>query len=101
MKTTVLGNRIIVEKEEGYKPTAGGLLLKTDSVWNKFAIGEVKLAGEGVYDQAGYFRENKVKAGDIILYDQSARKQISIEGKEYFHIFEGDVVAIVDPLDEN
>lgn len=100
MKTTVLGNRIIVAKEDGYQPTEAGVLVKTDSPWNKFAIGEVKFAGEGRQTDTGETILNRVKPGDIIVYDQTARKQITIEGKEHFHILESDVVAIVDPSEE-
>lgn len=101
MKTTVLHDRVIVETEEGYKPTGtADILLKEDSPWNKFAMGTVIFAGEGGLTKTGEIHLMKVKAGDTIIYEKEVRKQITLDGKQLFHIREENIVAILDPSDE-
>jgi len=84
-----MDDRILVEPLEEEKTTSGGIIIP-DSAKEKPTMGKVIAVGtdEDLQD--------KVKAGDKVLYAKYGGEDISVEGNDYKIIQRADVLAVVE-----
>ncbi len=87
-----LDDRIVVEPLEAEEKTEGGIVLP-DTAKEKPTKGKVISVGEGKLLDSGNRAKLLVKKGDQVLYGKYAGTEITVSGKEYLILREGDILA--------
>jgi chaperonin GroES len=96
MKIQPLGDRVVVEREEGRDKTAGGIVLP-DTAKEKPQKGKVVAVGEGRITKDGKRRELQVKVGDAVLFTSYAGDEFKIDGgKKVLLMREDDILAVIE-----
>ncbi|MEM1226090.1 MAG: co-chaperone GroES [Planctomycetota bacterium] len=90
-----LGERIVVQREEGESTTAGGIVLP-DSAKEKPARGTVVATGTGKLLDDGSRAESQLSTGDRVLFSSYAGETVEIDNVEYLLMREDDVLAVID-----
>jgi len=94
MKIRPLHDRVVVERIEEERTTAGGIVIP-DNVAEKPDQGKVIAVGNGKILEDGKLRPLDVKVGDRILFGKYSGSTIKIEGTEYLVMREEDIMGIV------
>ena len=94
MKIRPLHDRVIVKRLEAERKTAGGIVIP-DTVAEKPSEGEVVFAGPGKTDDKGKLIAMGVKAGDKILFGKYSGQEFKMDGQDYLHMREDDIIGIV------
>ena len=94
MKLRPLHDRIIVKRLEEERKTAGGIVIP-DTAAEKPSMGEVVAAGPGKTDDNGKLLSMGVKVGEKILFGKYSGQEFKMEGNDYLHMREDDVIGIV------
>jgi chaperonin GroES len=94
MKLRPLHDRIIVKRLEEERKSAGGIVIP-DTAAEKPSQGEVVAAGPGKLDEAGKVIPMGVKVGDKILFGKYSGQEFKMEGADYLHMREDDVIGVV------
>ena len=89
-----LGDRVVVERDEAEKKTAGGIVLP-DSAQDKPQRGRVVSIGEGRLLKDGRRHPLTVKKGDRILFSSYAGDEFKLDGEELVLMREEDILAIL------
>jgi chaperonin GroES len=89
-----LGDRVVVEREEGEQKTAGGILLP-DSAKDKPARGVVVSVGDGKLDDTGRRHALQVKPGDRVVFTSYAGEPFKVGEDELLLMREDDILAIL------
>lgn len=84
-KLKPLGDKLVVERIEAVKQTAGGIVIP-DTAKEKPEQGKVVAVGKDVQE---------VKEKDEVLFGKYSPTEVKIDGKEYLLIKEEDVLAII------
>ena len=95
MKLRPLHDRVIVKRLEEERKTAGGIVIP-DTATEKPSMGEVIAVGPGKTDDNGKLVAIGVKAGDKILFGKYSGQEFKLEGTDYLHMREDDIIGIVD-----
>ena len=95
MKIRPLGDRVLVERLEAEKITAGGIVLP-DSAKEKPQQGKVISVGEGRTLEDGTVKPLQVKKGDKILFTSYAGTDVKIDGKDYMIMDESSILAVIE-----
>lgn len=95
MKLQPVSDYIIVEPQKQEVKTKSGIVLPDTVEKEKPQQGKVVAAGPGELLENGARAKMQVKAGDMVLFAKYSPTEIKIEGKEYYVIKEGDVMAII------
>ncbi len=90
-----LDDRIVVEPLEAEEKTEGGIVLP-DTAKEKPTKGKVISVGEGKLLDSGNRPKLLVKKGDQVLYGKYAGTEITVSGKEYLILREGDILAKIE-----
>ncbi|MEM7560701.1 MAG: co-chaperone GroES [Planctomycetota bacterium] len=90
-----LGDRIVVERDQGNEKTEGGIYLP-DSAKDKPTRGTIVAVGDGKLLEDGSRSELQVKVGDQVLFTSYAGENIEIGDVEYLLMSEGDVLAVIE-----
>ena len=90
-----LGERIVVQREEGESTTAGGIVLP-DSAKEKPARGTVMAVGTGKLLDDGSRSESQLNEGDRVLFSSYAGESVEIDNVEYLLMREDDVLAVIE-----
>ncbi|MEE9604192.1 MAG: co-chaperone GroES [Candidatus Scalindua sp.] len=90
-----LDDRIVVEPLEAEEKTEGGIVLP-DTAKEKPTKGKVISVGEGKLLDSGNRAKLLVKKGDQVLYGKYAGTEITVSGKEYLILREGDILAKIE-----
>ena len=90
-----LDDRIVVEPLEAEEKTKGGIVLP-DTAKEKPTKGKVISVGEGKLLDSGNRAKLLVKKGDQVLYGKYAGTEITVSGKEYLILREGDILAKIE-----
>lgn len=80
---------MVIEPKAAETKTASGLYIP-DSAKEKPLQGTVVAAGPGKKDEP-----MEVKAGDVVLYGKYAGTEVSVDGKDYIIMKQGDILAIL------
>ncbi len=94
-KLQPLGDRVVVQREEGESKTSGGILLP-DSAKEKPQRGTVVSVGEGKLLDDGRRGTLQVKPGDRVIFTAWAGENFKVEGDELLLMREEDILAIID-----
>ena len=86
-----LGDRVIVEPEEGEEKTASGIVIP-DTAKEKPQEGEVVAVGPGRYED-GKLVPLDVEPGDTVVYSKYGGTEVKVAGKEYLILSERDILA--------
>ena len=94
MKLRPLHDRVIVKRLEEERKSAGGIVIP-DTAAEKPSMGEVVAVGPGKTDDNGKLIAIGVKAGDKILFGKYSGQEFKLEGTDYLHMREDDIIGIV------
>lgn len=89
-----LHDRVVVERSEAEKKTAGGIVLP-DNAKEKPKQGTVIAVGPGTVLETGALRALEVKRDDRVLFDAYAGSEIKVNGKEYLILSEKEILAVI------
>ena len=96
MKIKPIGDRVLVEREEGESKTAGGIVLP-DSAKEKPQIGKVIAVGDGRVVHDGKRVALQVKTGDRVYFSAWAGDEFKTDkGDKVLLMREEDILAIVN-----
>lgn len=87
-------DRIVVERLESEKTSAGGIVIP-DSAKEKPQQGKVVAVGTGKVLENGEFRPIDIKAGDTVLFGKYAGTEVQYDGADYLVIREEDVMGTI------
>jgi chaperonin GroES len=94
MKLRPLHDRIIVKRLEEERKSAGGIVIP-DTAAEKPSQGEVIAAGPGKTDESGKLMAMGVKVGDKILFGKYSGQEFKMDGADYLHMREDDVIGVL------
>jgi chaperonin GroES len=94
MKIRPLHDRVIVKRLEEERKTASGIVIP-DTAAEKPDTGEVIAVGTGRVLEDGKVRPLDVKAGDKILFGKYSGQEFKMEGADYLHMREDDVIGVI------
>jgi len=90
-----LHDRVMVERNEAEKKTAGGIVLP-DNAKEKPKQGTVIAVGSGRLLENGEVKALDVKKDDRVLFDAYAGSEVKLNGKEYLILTEKEILAVID-----
>ncbi len=94
MKLKPLHDRVIVKRLEEERKSAGGIVIP-DTAAEKPSMGEVVAVGPGKTDDNGKLIAIGVKAGDKVLFGKYSGQEFKMEGTDYLHMREDDIIGVV------
>jgi chaperonin GroES len=94
MKIRPLHDRVIVKRLEDERKTAGGIVIP-DTAAEKPSQGEVVATGPGKLDDKGKVIPMGVKVGEKILFGKYSGTEFKLDGNDYLHMREDDIIGIV------
>jgi chaperonin GroES len=94
MKLRPLHDRIIVKRLEEERKSAGGIVIP-DTAAEKPSMGEVIAVGPGKTDDNGKLVPMGVKVGDKILFGKYSGQEFKMDGADYLHMREDDVIGVI------
>ena len=89
-----LHDRVVVERNEAEKKTAGGIVLP-DNAKEKPKEGTVIAVGSGRLLENGEVKALEVKKDDRVLFDAYAGSEVKLDGREYLILTEKEILAVV------
>ena len=95
MKIKPLSDKVLVQRLEAEKKTAGGIVLP-DSAKEKPQKGKVIALGKGKVLDDGELRTMSVRKGDTVLFTSYAGTEIKMDEKEYLILDESDIMAVIE-----
>ena len=94
MKLRPLHDRVIVKRLEEERKSAGGIVIP-DTASEKPSMGEVIAVGPGKTDDNGKLLAMGAKVGDKILFGKYSGQEFRMDGTDYLHMREDDIIGIV------
>lgn len=94
MNIRPLNDRVIVKRLEDERKTAGGIVIP-DTAAEKPSQGEVVAVGPGKLDDNGKVIAMGVKVGEKILFGKYSGTEFKLDGNDYLHMREDDIIGIV------
>jgi chaperonin GroES len=94
MNIRPLNDRVIVKRLEDERKTAGGIVIP-DTAAEKPSQGEVVAVGPGKSDDKGKVVAMGVKSGDRILFGKYSGTEFKLDGNDYLHMREDDIIGII------
>ena len=95
MKIRPLHDRVIVERLEEERTSAGGIIIP-DSATEKPIQGKVLAVGKGKILENGDIRPLDLKVGDKVLFGKYGGTEVKIDGEELLVMREEDVMAVIE-----
>jgi chaperonin GroES len=89
-----LGDRVVVERDESEKVTAGGIVLP-DNAKDKPTRGTIISVGDGRVLKDGTRNKLQVKAGDRVLFSSYAGDTFKLGTRELLLLREEDILAVI------
>ena len=99
MKIRPLYDQVVVRRLDAETTTKTGIIIP-DSATEKPNQGEIVAAGKGVLTDKGELRALAVKVGDRILFGKYSGTEIKIDNEELLVMKESDILAIVEPQND-
>ena len=94
MEVRPLQDRVLVERIEAEKKTAGGIIIP-DTNTEKPSEGLIISVGPGRTLEDGSSRAVGVKKGDRVLFEGYGFKEVKVEGKEYLIMREDNLLGVL------
>ena len=95
MNIRPLHDRVLVEREEEERTSAGGIVIP-DTATEKPIRGKVVATGKGKILDDGTVRPLDVKVGDKVLFGKYSGTEIKIDGDELLVMREDDLMAVIE-----
>ena len=95
MKIRPLHDRVIVEREEEERMSAGGIVIP-DSATEKPIQGKIKAVGKGKILEDGNVRPLDVKVGDKVLFGKYSGTEVKLDGQDLLVMREEDIMAVIE-----
>ena len=95
MNIRPLHDRVIVEREEEERTSAGGIVIP-DTATEKPIRGNVRATGNGKILDDGSVRALDVKAGDTVLFGKYSGTEIKVDGEDLLVMREDDIMAVIE-----
>ena len=95
MNIRPLHDRVIVEREEEERTSAGGIMIP-DTATEKPIRGKVVATGNGKILEDGSVRALDVKKGDTVLFGKYSGTEVKVEGDDLLVMREDDIMAVVE-----
>ncbi|KTC68206.1 co-chaperonin GroES [Legionella birminghamensis] len=95
MKIRPLHDRVVVQRMEEERTTAGGIVIP-DSATEKPIRGKVLAIGPGKNLDNGDVRALAVKVGDIVLFGKYSGTEVKIDGQEMVVMREDDIMGVIE-----
>jgi chaperonin GroES len=95
MKIRPLHDRVIVERLEEERTSAGGIIIP-DSATEKPIQGKIVAVGKGKILESGEVRPLDLKIGDKVLFGKYGGTEVKIDGKDLLVMREEDVMAVIE-----
>ncbi len=95
MQIQPLGDRVVIEREEGESKTSGGILLP-DSAKEKPKRGKIVSVGTGRMLADGTRVDLAVKVGDRVLFTSYAGDEFKLGERELLLMREEDILAVIE-----
>ena len=94
MKVRPLHDRLIVRRIEEKEMAKGGIIIP-DTAKEKPQEGQVLAVGNGKILENGTKVALDVKAGDKILFGKYSGTEFKLDGNDYLHMREDDIIGVV------
>ena len=94
-KIRPLHDRVIVEREEEERTSAGGIVIP-DTATEKPIRGKVVAVGNGKTLDSGDVRPLDVKKGDTVLFGKYSGTEVKVDGEDLLVMREEDIMAVFD-----
>ena len=92
-----LGDKVLIEFEQGETKSKGGLILTDSAHRGKKVFGKVLAVGTGIFSQTGERIPMTVKVGDTVMYSKDmVGDPITLDGEKYILISEHELLGILD-----
>ena len=95
MNIRPLHDRVIVQRMEEERKTAGGIVIP-DSATEKPIRGKVIAVGNGKILDSGEVRKLDVKAGDTVLFGKYSGTEVKVDGEDYLVMREDDIMGVIE-----
>ena len=95
MNIRPLHDRVIVEREEEERTSAGGIVIP-DTATEKPIRGKVVATGNGKILDNGSVRALDVKKGDKVLFGKYSGTEVKVDGDELLVMREEDIMAVIE-----
>ena len=95
MNIRPLHDRVIVEREEEERTSAGGIVIP-DTATEKPIRGKVMATGNGKILDDGSVRALDVKKGDKVLFGKYSGTEVRVDGDELLVMREEDIMAVIE-----
>ena len=94
MNIRPLHDRVIIERVEEERKTAGGIVIP-DTAAEKPSRGKVVAVGNGKVLDNGEVRPLELKVGDEVLFGKYSGQEVKVDDKDLLVMREDDVMAVV------
>lgn len=95
MKISPLYDRVVIQRLDEEKKTAGGIVLP-DNATEKPSQGKVIAVGPGSRTNEGTFSALTVKTGDTVLFGKYSGSEVKLGGTDYIVMKEDDIMGIIE-----
>ena len=95
MKLRPLHDKVVVERQEEEKTSAGGIIL-SGSATEKPSQGKVIAVGPGKKNDSGALAHMGVSVGDTVIFGQYGGSEVKIDGQEYLILGESDIFGVIE-----
>ena len=95
MKLRPLHDKVVVERQEEEKTSAGGIIL-SGSAAEKPSQGKVIAVGPGKKNDSGDVAQMGVSVGDTVIFGQYGGSEVKIDGQEYLILGESDIFGVIE-----
>ena len=95
MKIRPLHDRVIVQREEEERKSAGGIVIP-DTAAEKPIRGKVLAVGKGKILENGEVRPLDVKVGDKVLFGKYGGTEVKVDGNDVLVMREEDIMAVIE-----
>ena len=90
-----LGDRVVIEREEGEQKTPGGIVLP-DTAKEKPKQGRIISVGSGRQLKDGTIVPLSVKVGDRVVFSSYAGEEFKLGDRELLLMREEDILAVIE-----
>ena len=95
MKLRPLHDRVVVERKEEEKTSAGGIILSGTAA-EKPSQGVVIAVGPGKKNDSGEVAPMGVSVGDTVIFGLYGGSEVKIDGQEYLILGESDIFGVIE-----
>lgn len=89
-----LADRVVVKPAVAEEVSAGGIIIPDTAKKERAERGTVVAVGPGRYED-GKLVPMSVKKGDEVIFEQTYRDPVEVDGEEYYIFSESSILAVI------